>query len=126
MKKDAPAPASVEVHVAGLTIDPVTNMPIVVLRDFAGKRQLPIWIGLVEASSIATQLEKIELARPMTHDLMKTLMDIAGARLERVEVNELKDDTFFANLHFVIDGKPAEKPGRLNVFSTAVTEYTNP
>jgi len=100
------AAGSVEVQVAGLTIDPFTNMPIVVLRDLAGKRQLPIWIGLVEASSIATQLEKVELARPMTHDLMKTLLETTGAKLEKVEVSELKDDTFYANLHLVIGGKP--------------------
>lgn len=99
-------PASIEVQVAGLTIDPITNMPIVVLKDLAGKQQLPIWIGLVEASSIATQLEKIELARPMTHDLLKTLLTTTGAKLERVEISELKEDTFFANLHLTIDGKP--------------------
>lgn len=96
---------SVEVEVAGLTIDPFTNMPIVVLRDPAGNQQLPIWIGLVEASAIATQLEKIELSRPMTHDLLKTLMEKTGTRLTRVEVATLKDDTFFAELHMVIDGK---------------------
>ena len=98
-------PGSVEVEVAGLTIDPFTNMPIVVLRDPAGNQQLPIWIGLVEASAIATQLEKIEVARPMTHDLLKTLMEMTGTRLARVEVATLKDDTFFAELHLVIDGK---------------------
>src|SRR5688572_12620264 len=106
MKTPSKTPVSVEVQVAGLTIDPYTNMPIVVLRDLDGKRQLPIWIGLVEASSIATQLEKVELARPMTHDLMKTLFDETGAKLDRVEVSELRDDTFFANLHLVIGGKP--------------------
>ncbi len=97
---------SVEVQVAGLTIDPFTNMPIVVLRDLQGTRQLPIWIGLVEASSIATQLEKVELARPMTHDLMKTLLETTGTTLDRVEVTELKDDTFYANLHLTVAGKP--------------------
>ena len=100
-----PAASSVEVEVAGLTIDPMTNMPIVVLRDLEGQQQLPIWIGLVEASSIATQIEKIELARPMTHDLMKTVLEMAGATLDRVEVCDLKDDTFFANLHFTVAGK---------------------
>src|SRR5256885_10712206 len=99
-------PPSIEVQVAGLTIDPITNMPIVVLRDLAGKQQLPIWIGLVEASSIATQLEKIELARPMTHDLLKVFLQTTGATLEKVEISELKEDTFFANLHLTIDGKP--------------------
>lgn len=96
---------SVEVQVAGLTIDPFTNMPIVVLRDLAGTRQLPIWIGLVEASSIATQLEKVELARPMTHDLIRTLLETTGAKLDKVEVSELRDDTFYANLHLTFGGK---------------------
>jgi len=109
------ARASVEVQVAGLTIDPYTNMPIVVLRDLAGKHQVPIWIGLVEASAIATQLENIKLARPMTHDLMKQLMEKVGAKLERIEVTELKDDTFYANLYvtfgkeaFVFDARPSD------------------
>lgn len=97
---------SVEVQVAGLTMDPGTNMPIVVLRDEAGTVQLPIWIGLVEASAIATQLEKVQLARPMTHDLLKTVLDKTGTRLERVEITELRDDTFFAALHMVVAGKP--------------------
>lgn len=99
------ARASVEVVVAGLTIDPITNMPIVVLKDPAGKYQLPIWIGLVEASAIATQLEKIQLARPMTHDLFKSLLGEVGATLERVEVRELHEDTFFADLHVAFAGK---------------------
>lgn len=97
---------SLEVHVAGLTIDPVTNMPIVVLRDGAGRWQLPIWIGLVEASAIATQLEKVELPRPMTHDLMKTIFEAAGVGVEKVEITELRDDTFFAALHLTVNGRP--------------------
>lgn len=97
---------AVEVQVAGLTIDPATNMPVVVLRDEDGKWQVPIWIGLVEASAIATQLEKVELARPMTHDLLKTVLDRTGTRLEKVEITELREDTFFASLHMVFDGKP--------------------
>lgn len=96
---------SVEVHVAGLTIDPATNMPIVVLRDEDGKWQVPIWIGLVEASAIATQLEKVELSRPMTHDLMKSVLDHTGTTLEKVEITELREDTFFASLHMVVGGK---------------------
>ena len=97
---------SVEVQVAGLTIDPATNMPIVVLRDEDGKWQVPIWIGLVEASAIATQLEKVELSRPMTHDLMKTVLEKTGTRLEKVEITELREDTFYASLHMLVAGKP--------------------
>ena len=109
------ARASVEVQVAGLTIDPFTNMPIVVLRDLAGKHSVPIWIGLVEASAIATQLENIKLARPMTHDLMTQLMEQVGATLDRIEVTELREETFFANLYItfgkqalVFDARPSD------------------
>lgn len=109
------ARASIEVQVAGLNIDPFTNMPVVVLRDASGKYELPIWIGLVEASAIATQLEKIQLARPMTHDLLRRLLDETGTKLVRVEVSDLKDDTFFATLHLTvgdravtIDSRPSD------------------
>ena len=95
----------VEVQVAGLTIDPVTNMPIVVLRDLGGRFQLPIWIGLVEASAIATQLEKVQMARPMTHDLMKTILQTTATRVDRVEVTRLEEDTFFAAIHLEVEGK---------------------
>lgn len=128
----------VEVEVAGLSIDPFTNMPIVVLRDPATTRQLPIWIGLVEASSIATQLEKLELNRPMTHDLMKSVLESVGARLEEVEVAELKDDTFYANLRLaipsgktvVMDSRPSDaialalRTGAKIFVSRAVFEQT--
>ena len=97
---------SVEAQVAGLTIDPVTNMPIVVLRDVGGRWQLPIWIGLVEASAIATQLENVKLARPMTHDLMRQMLVSTGTSLDRVEVTDLKEDTFFAAIHLTVNGKP--------------------
>lgn len=97
---------SMEVQVAGLTIDPATKMPVVVLRDEAGTLQIPIWIGLVEASAIATQLEKVQLARPMTHDLMKTVLETTGTKLEKIEITELRDDTFFAAMHMRVAGKP--------------------
>jgi bifunctional DNase/RNase len=112
----ARARSGVEVQVAGLTIDPYTNMPVVILKDHGGRYQLPIWIGLVEASAIATQLENIQLARPMTHDLMKTLLERVSATVERVEVTELKDETFFASLvvqladggELVLDSRPSD------------------
>lgn len=97
---------SLEVEVAGLTIDPSTKMPIVVLRDPAGTLQIPIWIGLVEASAIATQLENVQLSRPMTHDLMKTVLETTGTKLEKIEITELRDDTFFAAIHMRVAGKP--------------------
>ena len=105
----------VEMKVAGIALDPTTKMPIIILKDLDGENTLPIWIGIAEASAIATQLEKIDLARPMTHDLLKNILSTLDARLERVEVTALKDNTFFANLHLQvgdsvlsIDSRPSD------------------
>ena len=95
----------IRMKVTGLTIDPFTNMPIIILKDFDEKMALPIWIGLIEASAIATELEKIELSRPMTHDLMRNILDILQVKVERVEVTDLTDNTFFAQIHLKRDGK---------------------
>ena len=101
--------------VTGLTIDPFTNMPIIILKDMDEKSALPIWIGLIEASAIATELEKIKLARPMTHDLLKNILQALSVRVERVEVNDLADNTFYARIHLtsgdrehVIDSRPSD------------------
>ena len=94
----------VRMTVEGLTLDPTTKTPIVVLKAEATELTLPIWIGLLEATSLATELEGIELARPMTHDLLKTLVEEAGARVARVEVTSLKDNTFYASIHIEVDG----------------------
>src|SRR5213080_4611973 len=75
--------------VGGLTLDPVTKTPIVILRDPDNKLNLPIWIGLLEATAMATELEGIKMARPMTHDLLRTLINEVGAVVEMVEVTEL-------------------------------------
>ncbi len=88
----------IEMKVTGLTIDPLTDMPIIILKDLAGKHAIPIWIGLIEASAIATELEKIRLARPMTHDLMCDAIDKLGGKVARVEVIDLRDNTFFARV----------------------------
>ncbi len=105
----------VKMNVSGLTIDPFTNMPIVILKDEDGKVALPIWIGLIEASAIATEIEKIELSRPMTHDLIKVLLEKLGAKIERIEINDLMDNTFFAIIHcsghgkkFSVDCRPSD------------------
>jgi bifunctional DNase/RNase len=106
----------VDMKVSGLTIDPLTNMPILVLKDHEGRQAVPIWIGLIEASAIATELERIQLARPMTHDLMHNLLGCVGARVERVEVHDLRDKTFYASivlLHpdgrsIAIDSRPSD------------------
>jgi len=95
----------IEMKVAGITLDPMTKMPIVILKDSSGENALPIWIGIAEASAIATQLEKIDLARPMTHDLLRNILNELDVRLERVEVTDLRDNTYFAILHLKVDGE---------------------
>ncbi len=82
--------------VAGLTIDPANNAPIVLLRDKQSERVLPIWIGVVEASAIAFELESIKLTRPMTHDLLRDLIGHLGGKVERVVIADLRDNTYFA------------------------------
>ncbi len=92
-------------RVTGLTIDPFTSMPIVILKDAADKYALPIWIGLIEASAIATELEKIELSRPMTHDLMKNIFDQTGIAFSKAIINSLADNTFYAQIFLKQNGK---------------------
>jgi uncharacterized protein len=105
----------VEMKVACLTIDPFTNMPILVLKDLQGRNPVPIWIGLIEASAIAAELEKVELSRPMTHDLMKAMLGAVGVAVMRVEVTDLRENTFYASIvlsqddrTFVIDARPSD------------------
>jgi len=86
----------VEMKIRGLMMDPVTNMPIVVLKDIAGNAILPIWVGIYEANAIALEIEKVSTPRPMTHDLIKTLLLGLGTGIRKVVVSELKDDTFYA------------------------------
>ena len=88
----------VEMKVAGLAIDPLTNMPILLLKDHKMQRTVPIWIGLVEASAIATELQQLKLERPMTHDLVHNLLGALGVETLHVEINDLRDNTYFATL----------------------------
>lgn len=104
-----------QMKVTGLTIDPFTSMPIIILKDLDEKCALPIWIGLIEASSIATELEHIELARPMTHDLLKHILDAMRVEVIRVEVNDLANNTFYARImlkrgeeDYVMDARPSD------------------
>ncbi|NLD28590.1 MAG: bifunctional nuclease family protein [Myxococcales bacterium] len=101
--------------VTGLTIDPFTSMPIIILKDMDEKCALPIWIGLIEASAIATELENIKLSRPMTHDLMKNMLESARITISRVEVNDLSDNTFYAKVcletasgEVILDSRPSD------------------
>ena len=95
----------IEMKVAGITLDPITKMPIIILKDSKGDNALPIWIGIAEASAIATQIEKIDMARPMTHDLLKNILQELGVKLERVEVLDLQDNTFYANIYLNVNGQ---------------------
>ncbi len=86
----------VEMKIRGLMMDPMTNMPIVVLKDMTGESVLPIWVGIYEANAIALEIEKVNTPRPMTHDLIKVLLMGLEASISKVVVSELKDDTFYA------------------------------
>jgi bifunctional DNase/RNase len=89
--------------VSGLTIDQVSNSPIVILKSVEGDHALPIWIGILEATAIATELENVRFARPMTHDLFKNFMDILKINISKIEVCDLRDNTFFAQIYFSFD-----------------------
>jgi bifunctional DNase/RNase len=95
----------VEMKIRGLMMDPVTNMPIVVLKDLNGNAILPIWVGIYEANAIALEIEKVSTPRPMTHDLIKVLLLGLGTGIRKVVVSELKDDTFYALIWLDKDGE---------------------
>ena len=91
-------PSFLPMKVTGLTIDPFSNMPIVILKNEEGNIAVPIWIGLIEAAAIATELEHIQFSRPMTHDLFHTTLDTFNIRLSKIEIHDLADNTFFARI----------------------------
>jgi hypothetical protein len=95
----------IEMHIKGLMIDPVTNMPIVLLRDMDDQKVLPIWVGPVEANAIALQIENVSTPRPMTHDLLTNVLTELGATLERIVISDLRESTFFAYLELARDGE---------------------
>ncbi|MGA3259715.1 MAG: bifunctional nuclease family protein [Bryobacteraceae bacterium] len=95
----------VEMKIRGLMMDPVTNMPIVILRDVSGNSVLPIWVGVYEANAIALEIEKVSTPRPMTHDLIKSLLLGLNTAMRKVVVSELKDDTFYAVIWLDRDGE---------------------
>jgi len=94
----------IKMTVRGIALDPLTNMPIIILKDADDKRALPIWVGIFEANAIALELEKISTPRPMTHDLIKNILDGLGASVQQVVVNDLKDNTFFAVIEISVNG----------------------
>jgi bifunctional DNase/RNase len=94
----------IEMTIKGLMIDPITNMPIIILRDQEGQRVLPIWVGVFEANAIALQIENVQTPRPMTHDLLKNILEDLSAHVERIVVSDLKENTFYALIHLRTDG----------------------
>ena len=105
----------VRMEIKNLMIDPINEMPIIVLVDNENKRVLPIWVGFFEANAIALKIEGVPTPRPMTHDLIKNMIDSLGVSLKRVEINKLESNTYFANLYlevngseFVIDSRPSD------------------
>jgi uncharacterized protein len=104
-----------KVSIAGLTMDPASNTPIIILKSEENDQAIPIWIGLLEATSIASALQSIKYERPMTHDLFKNFSDTLQISIARVEVCDLRDNTFFARIYFVskennfdIDARPSD------------------
>lgn len=101
--------------IKGYLPDPITNMPVIVLREIHGQRVLPIWVGVFEANAIQLQMEGVQTPRPMTHDLLKTVIDELGGHLERIVVCDLRDNTFYATLHVlspsgprIVDARPSD------------------
>ncbi len=96
----------VKMEVKALIVDPIANMPVVILRDADDKSFLPIWVGVFEANAIALQLEDVRTPRPMTHDLLRQALDRLGATLERVVVTKLHENTYYAEIHLSTAGGP--------------------
>jgi bifunctional DNase/RNase len=95
----------IEMTIKGLMVDPITNMPIIILRDKEGQRVLPIWVGVFEANAIALQIENVATPRPMTHDLLKNVITDLRGRIERIVVSDLKENTFFALIYLNVNGE---------------------
>ena len=91
--------------ISKLTMDPITNSPIVILKEVDGDKTLPIWIGLMEATAIASKMEKIDFDRPMTHDLLKNILEMVDAKVERIEVCDLKNNVYYALIHISHNGE---------------------
>jgi bifunctional DNase/RNase len=95
----------IEMTIKGLMVDPITNMPIVMLKDMQGDRVLPIWVGIFEANAIALQIENIATPRPMTHDLLRNVIKDLDGTVERVVVCDLRDNTFYAVIYLTVRGE---------------------
>jgi uncharacterized protein len=102
----------IQVEVQGVGFDPMLNSPVVILQNKDKSKAIPIWVGMLEAQAIHLQLEGKVLPRPMTHDLMKNIIEQVGVEFEKVTVRELKDSTYYAHIHLVQKGKPLEIDSR--------------
>jgi uncharacterized protein len=105
----------IEMTIKGLMVDPITNMPIIILRDKDGQRVLPIWVGVFEANAIALQIENVTTPRPMTHDLLKNVIQDLKAHIQKIVVSDLKENTFYALIYLdaagetvAIDARPSD------------------
>jgi len=105
----------IEMKIKGLVIDPISKMPIVVLEDLLKDRMLPIWIGVFEANAISLKMENVPTPRPMTHDLVANFLNQLNITLEKIVVTDVKDNTFYANIHcrqedktIIIDSRPSD------------------
>jgi len=104
-----------KVSIAGLTVDPASNTPIIILKSEDNDQAIPIWIGLLEATAIASALQGVTFDRPMTHDLFKNFLDMLNIAVSKVEVCDIKDSTYFAKIHFAsrekifsMDARPSD------------------
>ncbi len=95
----------IEMTIKGLMVDPITNMPIIILRDKDGQKVLPIWVGIFEANAIALQIENVATPRPMTHDLLRNVISDLDAAVEKIVVCDLKENTFYAMIHIIVNGQ---------------------
>jgi uncharacterized protein len=95
----------IEMSIKGLMVDPITNMPIVILRDQEGQKVLPIWVGIFEANAIALQIENISTPRPMTHDLLRNVIRDLKATVQKVVVCDLQENTFYALIYLLWNGE---------------------
>lgn len=105
----------IEMTIKGLMVDPITNMPIIILRDKDGQRFLPIWVGVFEANAIALQIENVTTPRPMTHDLLRNVIEDLKATVQKVVVSDLKESTFYALIYLetaegpvTVDARPSD------------------
>ena len=121
----------IEMTIKGLMVDPITNSPIVILRDKEGQKVLPIWVGIFEANAIALQIENISTPRPMTHDLLRNVIQDLKASVQKIVVCDLQENTFYALIYLTLDGPsfnaksfkpPTEIVDTTNLFDQPLTE----